>query len=121
MGIGKQISIDYNIKLGLNPIDLGNKVFALMEKSIRERSTMKIVHKHLEYLTIDTPPGFTCVLLLDASHFTCHAYTEYGLLAIDLFTCGKADTEAVIDMFQKGLKDVTEEMQVTSFAIQKRF
>lgn len=122
MGIGRQVSLDYHIKLGMDPVDLGYKVFALMEKAVKEKSNMKIVHKHLEYLTTDTPPGFTCVLLLDQSHFTCHAYTEYGMLAVDLFTCGETDPEGVVSHFQNELKKITDnELRVTSFSLQKRF
>jgi S-adenosylmethionine decarboxylase len=121
MGIGRHILIDYHIKLGMDPIDLGYKVFTLMEKCIKEKSNMKIVHKHLEYLTVDTPPGFTAFLLLDQSHFSAHCYSEYGMLAIDLFTCGSTDPEAVIGMFQDQLKEITEELQVTAFCLQKRF
>lgn len=121
MTIGKHILIDYNIKLGMDPVDLGYKVFTLMERCIKEKSDMKIVHKHLEYLTVDTPPGFTCFLLLDQSHFSAHCYTEYGMISVDLFTCGHSDPEAVIGMFQDELKEIIGELRVTAFSLQKRF
>jgi S-adenosylmethionine decarboxylase len=95
---GKHIFVDF---MGIkdNEKELGEFVFELMIKSVVNNSNMKIVHKHLEILNGDTPPGFTSVLLLDESHFTSHCYSEEGLLAIDLFTCGKTDTAKVIDYF----------------------
>ena len=52
---------------------------------------MKIVHKHLEILNKDTPPGFTSgILMLDSSHFTSHSYTDLGIIAMDIFTCSNA-------------------------------
>mmetsp|Transcript_5957 Transcript_5957/g.13065 ORF Transcript_5957/g.13065 Transcript_5957/m.13065 type:complete len:171 (+) Transcript_5957:211-723(+) len=36
-------------------------------------------------------PGFTSVILLDESHVTAHCYSDRGLLAIDVFTCGAHD------------------------------
>ena len=95
---GKHIFVDFmGIKGEEN--ELGEFIFNLMIDSIKSNTTMKIVHKHLEILNGDTPPGFTSVLLLDESHFTSHCYSDEGLLAIDLFTCGKTDTTKVIDYF----------------------
>ncbi len=69
----------------------------------------------------DTPPGFTGVLLLDASHFSAHCYSETGLLAIDIFTCGEHDTEVILQDFQKNLRALAGEMKITAFSILKRF
>ena len=67
--------------------EIGNFVFDLMIRAI-EKTTMKIVHKHLEILNKDTPPGFTSgLLLLYSSHFTSHCYSELQLLSLDIFTC----------------------------------
>jgi S-adenosylmethionine decarboxylase len=69
-----------------------------MEQAIN-RTNMQVVHRCLKILG-DTPssePGFTSVLLLDESHITSHCYSKRGLLAMDLFTCGQTDTQAVMD------------------------
>ena len=82
---GSHVLADF---IGINgdEYEIGNFVFDLMIKAI-EKTTMKIVHKHLEILNKDTPPGFTSVLLLDSSHFASHCYSELELLSLDIFTC----------------------------------
>ena len=39
----------------------------------------------------DTPPGFANVRVLDESHLSVHSYSEQGILAADLFTCGNTE------------------------------
>ena len=101
---GKHIFADF-IGIKGDEKDIGNFVFNLMIESIENNTTMKIVHKQLCILNGDTPPGFTSVLLLDESHFTSHCYSDQGLLAIDLFTCGKTDTTKVIEYFIDKIKE----------------
>jgi S-adenosylmethionine decarboxylase len=36
-----------------------------------------------------SPPGFTLAILLDESSVTVHTYANEGLLALNVFTCGK--------------------------------
>ena len=76
---------------------LGNIVFDLMISAIK-RTSMKIVHKHLEILNTDTPPGFTAFLSLDSSHISAHSYTsnDIALIAFDCFTCGKTNPLEVL-------------------------
>ena len=44
-----------------------------------------------------SPPGFAAVVLIDESHVTAHCYSERGILAIDVFTCGKHDPDILAD------------------------
>ena len=117
---GKHIFVDF-IGIKGNEIEIGEFVFNLMINSININTTMKIVHKHLEILNIDTPAGFTSVLLLDESHFTSHCYSGEGLLAIDLFTCGKTDTSKVIDYFTIKLIEKYENVLCVYKKNHKRF
>lgn len=39
----------------------------------------------------DSPPGFAAVVVLDESHCSVHTYADDGLMAFDIFTCGKTD------------------------------
>jgi len=57
----------------------------------------------------DSPPGFTAVVMLDESHCTAHTYAELGLIAMDIFTCGKTDPRRVLEFIQEevDLGDVT--------------
>ena len=44
----------------------------------------------------DSPPGFTCVVMLDESHLSAHTYADLGLIAMDVFTCGRTDPRDVL-------------------------
>ena len=56
------------------------------------------VHSHVEIFDGDlSPPGFAAVVLIDESHVTAHCYSESGLLAIDVFTCGDHDPDCVAE------------------------
>ena len=51
----------------------------------------RVISQMRYHLGHNSPPGFTCAILLDESHCTCHTYAELGLMAIDMFTCGSTD------------------------------
>lgn len=116
---GNHIFADY-INFYGNEKELGNTVFDLMVKSINKTS-MKIVHKKLCILNENTPPGFTAILLLDASHFSSHCYSEDGILALDLFTCGETDTLEVLKYFDQELKKKYPDIKRTYLQEHKRF
>lgn len=100
----------------------GKQIFNFMYNSIKEKSEMKIVHKHLEILEEPkTANGFTSVLLLDESHFTSHCYSDLGLLACDIFTCGKSDTEEISNYFINLMKREYPELKVNRYVINRRF
>ena len=44
----------------------------------------------------DSPPGFTCVVMLDESHVSAHTYADLGLIALDVFTCGSTEPKDVL-------------------------
>lgn len=69
-------------------------IFDVMSESIR-RTTMRNMFGKMIKLEGDTEAGFTSVILLDESHITCHSYTQQGLLALDVFTCGRTDPNVV--------------------------
>lgn len=99
---------------------IGAVVFEIMIRAI-ERTTMKIVHKHLKILNKDTPPGFTSFLLLDSSHFSVHAYTEEGLMSSDIYTCGPTNTFEVMEYFKNELEKEFPDMECTYMENHKRF
>ena len=51
----------------------------------------------------NSPPGCAVVVMLDESHISIHTYADEGKMAIDAFTCGSADTRAVIEYIKKRL------------------
>ena len=44
----------------------------------------------------ESPPGFTAVVMLDESHCSAHAYADEGMIALDVFTCGRTDPRDVL-------------------------
>ena len=42
--------------------------------------------------------GFTLVSLLKESHVSIHTYPESKAVFVDVFTCGNADTQKIIDI-----------------------
>lgn len=44
----------------------------------------------------DSPPGFTAICMLDESHISAHTYADHGLIAMDVFTCGRTDPKDVL-------------------------
>jgi hypothetical protein len=133
---GTHIFADYRGLTG-DEHEIGTFVYNLMQESIQNASTMKIVHKNLVILNkdtqgYDTPPGFTSILALlqlDSSHMTCtsftsHSYTEekeMGLLCVDCFTCLSKDTPKVMEYFEEKLKEKYPNVERVSIETHKRF
>jgi S-adenosylmethionine decarboxylase len=61
----------------------------------------------------DSPPGFTSIVMLDESHCSAHTYADLGLVALDLFTCGRVDPQQILDHLVAELD--LGEMTVRSF------
>ncbi|HJM17952.1 MAG TPA: S-adenosylmethionine decarboxylase [Candidatus Thalassarchaeaceae archaeon] len=56
------------------------------------------VHSHVEAFDgIVSPTGFAAVVLIDESHVSAHCYSDRGLLAVDVFTCGENDPDIIAD------------------------
>jgi S-adenosylmethionine decarboxylase len=51
----------------------------------------------------NSPAGCAVLVMLDESHISIHTYADEGKMAIDAFTCGSADTRAVIEYIKKRL------------------
>ena len=62
------------------------------------RAGIREVHAHVaQFDGSESPPGFAAVVLIDESHVSAHCYSESGLLAIDIFTCGDSDPVPLAD------------------------
>jgi S-adenosylmethionine decarboxylase len=120
---GNHVFVDFiwNINSeNIDHVELANTIFQIMENSIL-RTNMKIVHKKLCILDIDTPPGFTSILLLDESHYSAHCYSDRGWLAMDIFTCGKTDPEPIMNYSETEIKKRYPSMKCTLRKKSKRF
>lgn len=64
-----------------------------------------VLHTHFEAFDgQSSPPGFASVVLLDESHLSAHSYSDCGMLAIDVFTCGSncsAVTDRIVERVQQ--------------------
>jgi S-adenosylmethionine decarboxylase len=89
---GNHVMMDYHgfSVRGMDAARLCERVMEIMVAAIR-RCGVRIVHRHQEVFAEGngvSPPGFASVVLLDESHATAHCYSDKGLLAIDVFSCG---------------------------------
>jgi S-adenosylmethionine/arginine decarboxylase-like enzyme len=103
---GHQIVRDYTWEVNhLSNIELSNYIFENLEILIYN-SPLKIVHKKLTLLPLilgQSEIGSTACFSLDSSHCAFHIYYETKLLAIDLFGCGSANLNHIMDEFEKQL------------------
>lgn len=58
------------------------------------------------------PDGFSALVLLAESHISLHAWPEYAYVAVDVFTCGEADPEVIIEVLKEHLRPA-ESAQIT--------
>ncbi|MCL4319780.1 MAG: adenosylmethionine decarboxylase [Candidatus Thermoplasmatota archaeon] len=77
---------------GIEPELLERKenLMEIIERSIRVGNLTKISSDYYQF----EPVGASGIVLLAESHISFHTWPEYGMIALDLFTCGdpeKAD------------------------------
>lgn len=68
-----------------------------------ERAGATVVSQVRYKFGSDSPPGFTAVVVLDESHCSAHTYADYGLIALDVFTCGQTNPRDVLHYIQEEL------------------
>jgi S-adenosylmethionine/arginine decarboxylase-like enzyme len=91
----------------------GDFVFETMKKSI-EQTSMTIVHSKLcIYDPKITEAGFSSVHILDESHCATHCYSNKGLLAIDIFTCGVTNPIPMIEFAVKEIQNKYSSLKCT--------
>jgi len=61
-----------------------------------ERAGATVVSQIRYKFGLDSPPGFTAVVMLDESHCSAHTYADLGLVAMDVFTCGTTEPKDVL-------------------------
>lgn len=93
---GFHILLDYSEFALQDPLIFSNWTMETILHSLA-KNNIRCVHHHSEVFEATqerngslppSPPGFTSVCLLDESHVSAHCYSEKGMLAIDVFTCG---------------------------------
>ncbi len=89
MTVGNHILADmYGIRPEL--LERKDTLIDIIEESVRVGNLTKISSDYYQF----EPSGASGVVLLAESHISFHTWPEFGLITIDLFTCGdpgKAD------------------------------
>lgn len=87
------------------------KMLDVMARSAA-KAGMHVISQVRYHFGHNSAPGFTCVCLLDESHVSAHTYADLGLIALDVFTCGKTDPAKILDYMREELDlgDVTMKM-----------
>ncbi len=77
--------------------DDGEWMLQVLRDCVR-KAGIREVHSHVaQFDGSESPPGFAAIVLIDESHVSAHCYSESGLLAIDIFTCGDSDPGPLAD------------------------
>ena len=75
---------------------LDDKLFMNAMARAAERAGANVVSQIRYKFGLDSPPGFTAVVMLDESHCSAHTYADQGLVAMDVFTCGNTEPRDVL-------------------------
>ncbi len=88
---------------------LNDKLVLNVMARAAERAGATVVSQVRYKFGSDSPPGFAALVMLDESHCSAHTYADLGLIAMDIFTCGKTDPRVVFRYIQEELDlgDVT--------------
>ncbi len=117
-------------KENLSENELANNLFNIIENAINKTSMITTFSKvcilgqtedNNNITNITSPPGFTIIFGLDESHCSAHSYTDRGWLALDCFTCGKTDCEALMNDILNNIKLLYPSFQCTYHKNHKRF
>ena len=99
----------------------GDWMLQLLRSSV-QRAGVREVHSHVEQFDgTESPPGFAAVVLIDESHVSAHCYSESGLLAIDIFTCGDSDPVALADDIHREVTEAVPGIELTGRKMLDRF
>ncbi|MGC1275619.1 MAG: adenosylmethionine decarboxylase [Planctomycetaceae bacterium] len=76
------------------------------------KAGMHVISQVRYHFGHNSAPGYTCVCLLDESHVSAHTYADLGLIALDVFTCGKTNPAKILEYMREELDlgDVTVKM-----------
>jgi len=111
----------WDVKENINNVVFSYAIFDIMKKSLKN-TTMKNVHEKLVVFDgSDSPPGFTSVILIDESHITSHCYSDRGMLAIDIFTCGETQVDPIMDYIVTEVKKIYPSLECIYQETHKRF
>tara|TARA_B100000676_G_scaffold277207_1_gene298694 strand:- start:8008 stop:8382 length:375 start_codon:yes stop_codon:yes gene_type:complete len=117
---GGHVVLDY---IGYSPpVDGDGDWMLQLLRGCVQRAGVREVHSHVaQFDGTESPPGFAAVVLIDESHVSAHCYSESGLLAIDIFTCGESDPVALADDIHREVVDAVPEIELAGRKMLDRF
>jgi S-adenosylmethionine decarboxylase len=81
------------------------KINEILDQIIKEANLNQIDKSSNIFLGNNSPPGFANVRVLDESHISAHSYSNQGILAVDIFTCGNLEKgNLAAELFKKYFK-----------------
>ena len=94
MGKGKHLLVDCRNVSRDVCLDDGAMLAAMARGA--KRAGANVISQVRYQFGHNSPPGFTGVVVLDESHCSCHTYADLGLVALDVFTCGRTNPRDVL-------------------------
>lgn len=85
---------------------LDDKRFLRCLAESAEKAGANVISQVRYHLGHNSPPGFTCAILLDESHCTAHTYSDLGMIALDIFTCGSTDPDMILQFLEESLNTI---------------
>lgn len=108
MGVGIHIIADfYGVDSKL--ISTTERMYPIIEGAVKYGRLTKISSDYYQF----RPQGASGVVLLAESHLSFHTWPEYGLVTLDIYTCG--DPKTADDAFEY----LTRELKPTSVTTRK--
>lgn len=86
------LGCDYDL---LNSVENVERVLVAAAKRINTTVLKTYFHQF-------EPQGVTGVVVIEESHLTCHAWSELGYNAVDIFTCGQTDPREALGILKEG-------------------
>ena len=102
--LGYHILLDMS---GVNPSTCEDDAFLLgILRNAAEKSGSAIINTVRYHFGHISPPGCSVFIMLDESHVSAHSYAEHGLIAFDIFVCGKTARQKADTIREMILKSV---------------
>ena len=110
---GGHVVLDY---IGYSPpVDEDGAWMLQVLRDCVNRAGIREVHAHVAQFDGGvSPPGFAAVVLIDESHVSAHCYSESGVLAIDIFTCGDSDPGPLADDIHSMVVEAVPGLELSS-------
>jgi len=102
--VGKHIIAElYGVKREL--IMLKERVKSIMDYVVENAKLTKVGEVYKQFYREGKPHGVTGIILVAESHLSIHTWPEYGLINLDIFTCGDSKkADKAFELFMEKLK-----------------